>query len=64
MSLTEQGATIGSVKEIMEALKNEYIVEWLSLDTSAKKGSVVAIPLREHVEYPINEQLIIEHYSR
>ncbi len=64
ISLTEHGTTVGSLKEIVEAMKNEHIVEWLSLDVSSKKGSVVALPLRRHVEYPINEQLIIELYSR
>ena len=64
ITLTEQGKNIGNVKEIAETLKNEYIPEWLDLDVSNKKGKVVSLPLREHVEYPINEQLIIEHYSR
>ena len=37
---------------------------WLSLNLPAMSGSVVAEPSREDVEIPLNEQLIVEFYSR
>lgn len=64
ISLTTQGSNTGAVKEIAEALTGQYLPEWLTLDTSEKKGKVVTLPLRQHVEYPVNEQLIIEYYSK
>ena len=64
ISITDRGNAIGQVKEIVEDLKSEYVPAWLSLDLSNKTGEIVTLPIREHIEYPINEQLIIEYYSK
>lgn len=64
ITFTEGGKKTAFVKEIIENLKNEYVPAWLSLDSADKKGEVVTLPIREHIEYPINEQLIIEYYSK
>jgi len=37
---------------------------WLQLDASTLEGSVVALPTRENVQIPVEEQLIIEMCSR
>ena len=55
---------VAEVKAIIEGLKSEYVPAWLSLDLSGKTGEIVTLPIREHIEYPINEQLIIEYYSK
>jgi small subunit ribosomal protein S4 len=38
--------------------------EWLQLQATELKGEVVALPRREDAEQDINEQLIVEFYSR
>ena len=40
------------------------IPEWLSLDADALKGTVVSLPVRESITLPIQEQMIIELYSK
>ncbi len=37
---------------------------WLDLDAPALEGTVIAVPTREHVQIPVEEQLIIEMCSR
>lgn len=37
--------------------------EWLNLNSANMSGSVLAEPGREHVEIPLNEQLIVEYYN-
>lgn len=64
ISITERGNAVAEVKTIAEGLKSEYVPAWLSLDLSSKTGEIVTLPIREHIEYPINEQLIIEYYSK
>lgn len=64
ITFTEGGKKTAFVKEAIENLKNEYVPAWLSLDATEKVGEVVTLPIREHIEYPINEQLIIEYYSK
>ena len=38
--------------------------EWLSVDMAALKGVVGRLPERRDVDIPLNEQLIVEYYSR
>jgi small subunit ribosomal protein S4 len=40
------------------------IPAWLQLDAESLKGSVVALPKREDIQMPIDEQLIVELYSK
>jgi small subunit ribosomal protein S4 len=37
---------------------------WLSLDADGLKGTILALPKREDVQMPIDEQLIVELYSK
>ncbi len=37
---------------------------WLDVDTSATKALVRDLPLREHIDVPVREQLIVELYSK
>jgi small subunit ribosomal protein S4 len=37
---------------------------WLELDAEGLKGTVVALPKRDDIQMPIDEQLIVELYSK
>ncbi|MDD6088047.1 MAG: 30S ribosomal protein S4 [Desulfovibrionaceae bacterium] len=37
---------------------------WLEVDTNAFKGVVKALPQRDDIQFPINEHLIVELYSK
>jgi small subunit ribosomal protein S4 len=38
--------------------------EWLEVDSVALKGTVTRVPERRDIDFPLNEQLIVEYYSR
>ncbi len=40
------------------------VPQWLELDVSDKKGTVRSLPLREDIQIPVSEQLIVELYSK
>jgi small subunit ribosomal protein S4 len=48
----------------MLAAESRVIPEWLSLDKNAVKGTVNALPSRQQLSQTINEQLIVELYSK
>ena len=52
------------VNEAIESIKEKTLPEWLSFDTDSKQGIVQSLPTREDVKLPIEEQLIVELYSR
>ena len=37
---------------------------WLEIDRDNYKGRVLALPKREDIQLPVNEQLIVELYSK
>lgn len=47
-----------------ELLGDVAVPQWLSLDTSDLSGRLVSLPTREEIEVPVQEQLIVEFYSR
>ena len=40
------------------------IPQWLELDPNEKKALVRSLPLREDIQIPVTEQLIVELYSK
>lgn len=52
------------VEAALEARTRPALPEWLALDEKARVGRVVRIPMRSDISFPINEQLIVELYSK
>jgi small subunit ribosomal protein S4 len=38
--------------------------QWLEIEPANFRGKVVAFPAREEIQVPVNEQLVVEYYSR
>lgn len=38
--------------------------DWLQVDAAALQGTVLRLPERRDIDLPLNEQLIVEYYSR
>jgi small subunit ribosomal protein S4 len=47
-----------------ETLKNHQAPEWLSIDPATLSGSIVTPPSRDQMPLDLNEQLVVEYYSR
>ena len=52
------------IKHSVEASKERPVPKWLEVDHTHFKAKVLRLPEREDIGYPINEQLIVELYSR
>ena len=51
-------------KIVQEGLARKGVPNWLELDVAAMSGRVSNLPGRDEVESPVNEQLVVEFYSR
>jgi small subunit ribosomal protein S4 len=40
------------------------VPQWLELDAAGRRGVVRGLPLREDIQIPVSEQLIVELYSK
>ena len=48
----------------LEARKGAWVPEWLELNADQSSGRVLNIPTRQSIAVPVNEQLIVELYSK
>jgi small subunit ribosomal protein S4 len=48
----------------LDAVEGRGIPAWLELDRAAFKGTVRGLPTKEEIQLPVNEQLVVELYSR
>ncbi len=53
-----------TILHAMEEVKGRGIPEWLLLDADKKAGTVSSLPTREQINLPVQEQLIVELYSK
>ncbi|MGH9161436.1 MAG: 30S ribosomal protein S4 [Vicinamibacteraceae bacterium] len=52
------------VLHAMEEVKGRGIPEWLAIDGQNLQGRILALPTREQIGLPVQEQLIVELYSK
>jgi small subunit ribosomal protein S4 len=52
------------ISEAVDFAQGRGVPAWLEVDASALKGKVLENPTREDIRFPIQEQLIVELYSR
>lgn len=64
VTLTPDLAKNVFLQAAVESSSGRGVPEWLRLDAENLKGSVVREPQRTDVTYPIEEQLIVELYSK
>ena len=53
-----------TLEHAMEEVRTRSIPEWLSFDQNTITGRIVSMPTREQINLPVQEQLIVELYSK
>ena len=64
IELKEKSRNVAAITESLETIVRRGIPQWLELDKDGFKGVVKSLPAREDVTLPIQEQLIVELYSK
>jgi len=64
VSVKEASRKNDFVRASVETARGRGVPEWLELDAENFTGKVLRLPVREDIKLPIQEQLIVELYSR
>ena len=64
ISLREKSRSLDKLKSVIEANSSRVPPKWLEYDANALIAKVTTVPTREDIDFPIEEQLIVEHYSK
>jgi len=64
IKVKEESKKVPQIIEAMETVVRRGIPDWIEVDKEKFKGTLKALPNREDLTMPIQEQLIIELYSK
>jgi len=64
ITLKEKSRSLDKFKTVIEANAFRQPPKWLEYDANALVARVTAVPTREDIDIPIEEQLIVELYSK
>jgi len=64
ISIAEKSKEMQPILEAKETAGSISIPEWLEVDFKTLKGKVIRIPERADIKAPVNEQMIVELYSK
>ena len=64
IAICEKAKGSDKIKAVIEANSARPVPEWISVDREKLTAKVVVLPNREQIEAPVEEQLIVEFYSR
>ncbi len=64
VEVVEASREIPSINESLSIAEHRGIPNWLDVDMKNFKGKFVRVPTREEIQLPVQEQLIVELYSK
>ncbi len=64
IEVREKSRNIQAITDSLDSVVRRGVPPWLELEKDNKKGAVKAFPVREDLTMPMQEQLIVELYSK
>jgi small subunit ribosomal protein S4 len=64
IEVREKSRKVKAIEDALDAVVRRGLPQWLELDKDNFKASIKALPVREDITMPIEEQLIVELYSK
>ena len=64
IEIREKSKSSQRYKDILEVTSGRITPNWLDVDQENLKGAIKQLPIREEIDVPVNEMLIVELYSK
>ncbi|MDD6265044.1 MAG: 30S ribosomal protein S4 [Clostridia bacterium] len=64
ITVREASRSSSKIKGLIEDLDSRIFPKWLDVDKNTATAKVTALPTREDIEFPFEEHLIVELYSK
>ena len=64
ITVREKSMSSEKIKALVETIGSVSIPKWIDLDKNSITAKIIALPQRDDVDFPFEEQLIIELYSK
>ena len=64
VEVREKSKKVQAIQDSLEAVVRRGVPQWLDLEKEGLKGFIKGFPVREDLTMPMQEQLIVELYSK
>ncbi len=64
VSVRQSSLENAAIAHAMEEVKGRGVPEWIAIDSTKLAGTIASLPTREQINLPVQEQLIVELYSK
>ena len=64
IAVCEKSRASAKFKALIEDYGKKTVPQWIERAADSFEGKIVALPVREDIDYEVSENLIVEHYSR
>jgi len=64
ITIREGSKKLPILEQVKDFVSHQTAPTWLEIDRDNYKGKVLSLPKREEIQLPVNEQLIVELYSK
>ena len=64
VTVAEKSRKVARIAGALETIESRSVPQWVEIDKEKFEGTVKVLPSREDITMPIQEQLIVELYSR
>ena len=64
ISVAEKAKDMTAIKSAIISSGRIEVPAWLEVDVDRKQGKILSLPVREQIDAPVREQLIVELYSK
>lgn len=64
IDVAEASRNIGAIQDSLAKVEHRGLPEWLEMTAADFSGRVLHIPSREEIQLPVQEQLVVELYSK
>ena len=64
ISLRESSRNADRMKDIVERNSNRLVPKWIDMNKDTLEGKIIALADREDIDFPVEEHLIVEYYSK
>ncbi|HEX6466037.1 MAG TPA: 30S ribosomal protein S4 [Terriglobales bacterium] len=64
IAIRENSRKLTVLEQARDFTSHQPVANWMEIDREGLKGRITALPKREDIHAPVNEQLIVELYSK
>ena len=64
ITLRDKSRSLEKIKGLIDNLDNRQTVDWIDMDKNNIVGKIVKLPVRDNIDFPFQEHLIVELYSK